>query len=302
MTEHPGKRVFFESYSHYFDRADVVSEYASFEFLQPPEKRILEELRPRLPGARMLDVGVGAGRTTLHFAPLVREYVGIDLSPSMIEACRKRFSGTSWNVTFEIADIRDLGGFDSASFDFVLFSFNGIDTVGGLDDRSAALAEIHRVCRPGGLFCFSSTNLRFALFRASMFASLWRFLLSHPRTAVRHPKRLRRFIAESKRWKRLNPTLHTLAIQGGGLVVEDRSRFEFVEGFYESPRERIRVEKYYIMPRKQAEQLEAVGFRDLRTFGMDGHEVHGNGGGRLIPWWWLYYFSIRDSEPRGEVG
>jgi hypothetical protein len=62
------------------------------------------------------------------------------------------------------------------------------------------------------------------------------------------------------------------------------------------------VEKYYIMPSKQAEQLEAAGFRDVRTFGMDGHEVHGKRGRRLIPWWWLYYLSARNPDSRGEAG
>jgi ubiquinone/menaquinone biosynthesis C-methylase UbiE len=291
-----------ESPADYFGRADVVSEYSSFDFILWPEKAILEELRPKLADARMLDVGVGAGRTTLHFAPLVREYVGIDFSPSMIEACRTRFTGTSWNVAFDVADVRDLIGFDSASFDFVLFSFNGIDTVGGEQDRSSAVAEIARVCRPGGMFCFSSSNLRFAQVRASMFASLWRFLLSHPRTAVRHPRQLRKLRSESRRWKRLNPTLRTLATQGGGLIVEERPRFEFVEEFYTSPRDRIRVKKYYVEPRRQAEQLQAAGFRNLRIFGMDGQEVRARRVGTLSPSWWLYYLSARNPESRGGAG
>lgn len=296
------KKAILESSADYFGRADVVSEYSSFDFILWPEKAILEELRPALADARMLDVGVGAGRTTLHFSPLVREYVGIDFSPSMIEACRKRFAGTSWNVAFEVADVRDLTGFDSASFDFVLFSFNGIDTVGGAEDRSSTLAEIHRVCRPGGTFCFSSSNLRFALARASMFASLWRFFLSHPQTAVRHPRLIRKLMSESRRWKRLNPSLRTLATRGGGLVVEERPRFEFVEEFYTSPRDRIRVEKYYVEPRKQAEQLRAAGFRNLRIFGMDGQEVRERRVGPLSPSWWLYYLSTRNPESRDEAG
>lgn len=296
------KKAVLETPADYFGRADVVSEYASFDFLLWPEKAILEELRPKLADARMLDVGVGAGRTTLHFAPLVREYVGIDFSPSMIEACRTRFAGTSWNVAFDVADVRDLTGFDSASFDFVLFSFNGLDTVGGEHDRSSAVAEIARVCRPGGRFCFSSSNLRFARARASMFASLWRFLLSHPRTAIRHPRRLRKFIAESRRWKRLNPSLRSLATLGGGLIVEERPRFEFVAEFYTSPRDRIRVEKYYVEPRRQAEQLQAAGFGNVRILGMDGQEVRARRVGALSPPLWLYYLSTRNPESRDEAG
>jgi ubiquinone/menaquinone biosynthesis C-methylase UbiE len=289
-----------ETTADYFARSDVVSEYASFEFILWPERTILEELRPKLADARMLDVGVGAGRTTIHFAPLVREYVGVDLSQSMIDECRRRFAGTSWNVSFAVADVRDLRDFDSSSFDFVLFSFNGIDTVGGREDRTAALREIHRVCRPGAVFCFSSSNLHFALSRSSMLASLWMFLLSHPQIVVRHPRQLRKVLAESRRWKRLNPGRGVLATQGEGMIVEDRLRFEFAEEFYESPRDRIRVEKYYIKPRKQVDQLEAAGFGDVRVFRPDGHEVD-EAGGRLARWWWLYYLCTKLAQPRHEA-
>lgn len=37
----------------------------------------------------MLDIAVGAGRTTLHFASLIKSYVGIDYSSGMITECKK---------------------------------------------------------------------------------------------------------------------------------------------------------------------------------------------------------------------
>lgn len=277
-----------ESSYDYFARADVVSEYASFEFLLSPEKTILDELRPMLGRARMLDIGVGAGRTTIHFAPLVREYVGIDVSPTMIDACRKRFSGTSRNTSFEIADVRDLRGFDSASFDFVLFSFNGIDTVGGKADRLRALDEIHRVCRTGAPFCFSSSNMRFAVARSSITASLRMCLHSQHKIGLLQPAQLRKVVAESRRWKRLNPALRALAARGEGIIVEERRRFEYFEKFYSRPRERISVEKYYIEPREQLGQLAAAGFCDARIYLPDGHEV--DEAARIVNRsWWLYY-------------
>ena len=277
----------------YFRRADVVSEYASFDFLLPPERTILEELAARLTDARMLDVGVGAGRTTLHLAPVVREYVAIDISPDMIEACSRRFEGASWNATFEVADARDLGRFESASFDFVLFSFNGIDTVGGHADRRAALSEIHRVCRPGAAFCFSSSNLRFALFRSSTPAWLWSFLRSDPGSALRNPSRLRNVVADSRRWSRLNPGLREMVREGGGVVVEDRLRYEFSTEFYAAPAARIRTEKYYVDPDRQAEQLVGSGFRDVRIFGPDGHRIGAHTLRAGPPSWWLYYLCFK---------
>lgn len=277
----------------YFRRADVVSEYASFDFLLAPERTILEELSPLLSGARMLDVGVGAGRTTLHFAPRVREYVAIDISPDMIEECRKRFDGAPSNATFEVADVRDMGRFEPASFDFVLFSFNGIDTIGGAIDRRAAIGEIHRVCRPGAGFCFSSSNLRFALRRSSAAASLLDFVRLAPAQALRHPGRLRKVVAESRRWRTLNPGLRELAKQDEGMVVEHRPRYEFSTGFYAAPGSRILTEKYYIGPDRQTDQLTSSGFRDVRIFGHDGCRTDARALRKGPPGWWVYYLCVR---------
>src|SRR5262249_12955489 len=155
--------------------------------LQPPEETILRLLLPGLATARMLDLGVGGGRTTLHFAKWVHEYVGADYSPSMITACQKRFSGYPAHISFQVCDARALGLFESASFDFVLFSFNGLDYVGH-DDRLKILQEIRRVGNPGGHFCFSSHNLNWC---AQFFE--WRRMLSlNPTIAARAAKRLLR--------------------------------------------------------------------------------------------------------------
>lgn len=291
-----------ESSFEYFGRDDVVSEYASFDFILWPERSILEELRPKLAGARMLDIGVGAGRTAIHFAPLVRDYVGIDISPRMIAACRRRFAGTPWNSLFTVSDVRDLREFEPGSFDFVLFSFNGIDTVGDREERLAALREMRRVCRPGAHLCFSSSNLSFALDRSSVLASVRKFLLPRVDRAVRHPRQLRRVISSSMRWKRLNPSRRALVREGQGMIVEDRYRFEFAEEFYASPHERIRVEKYYIEPRSQVDQLEAEGFQGVRMFAPDGNEVTGKSGRSLAHCWWLYYLCTKLAEPPGAEG
>jgi SAM-dependent methyltransferase len=101
----------------------------------------------------MLDIGVGGGRTTRHFAPLVHSYIGVDLSERMVRVSRRRFP----RERFEMADVRALPFADS-SFDFVLFSFNGLDYVPP-EDRRRALREIRRVGRAGGWFCFSAHNL-----------------------------------------------------------------------------------------------------------------------------------------------
>ena len=136
----------------------IVAEYARANALQAPEVTILNQLSSRLSSMRMLDIGVGAGRTMLHFAPRVREYWGVDCSPAMIAACALRRPRAD-NVRLAVCDARAMAGFPDNFFDFVLFSYNGIDYVPHRD-RLDIFAEIRRVSAVDGLFCFSSHNLQ----------------------------------------------------------------------------------------------------------------------------------------------
>ncbi|MEM9216927.1 MAG: class I SAM-dependent methyltransferase [Cyanobacteria bacterium P01_F01_bin.150] len=137
----------------------IVSYYARISQLQPAEVAILEHLKPKLATMKMLDMGVGGGRTTLHFAPLVKDYVGIDYSAKMITACQQRFKEFDHPIDLQICDARDMGQFEDNSFDLILFSYNGIDYVSH-EDRIKILEEVKRVGKPGCYFCFSSHNLQ----------------------------------------------------------------------------------------------------------------------------------------------
>jgi ubiquinone/menaquinone biosynthesis C-methylase UbiE len=59
----------------------------------------------------------------------------------------------------DLSDARSMIQFADNSFDFILFSFNGIDCVPH-SDRLQILQEICRVGKPGCHFFFSSHNLQ----------------------------------------------------------------------------------------------------------------------------------------------
>jgi ubiquinone/menaquinone biosynthesis C-methylase UbiE len=139
--------------------AQIVRYYAQLKTLQPAEQTILESLRSQLSTFKMLDIGVGGGRTSQHFAKIVADYTGIDYSAEMISACQKRFATTAQTIRFDLCDARDLSRFPDNSFDFILFSFNGIDYISHRD-RLQVLQEVQRVGKPGGYFCFSTHNLQ----------------------------------------------------------------------------------------------------------------------------------------------
>ena len=141
-----------------YTSAHIVRYYAQLQQLQPAEQTIFEGLRSRLPLMKMLDIGVGGGRTTQHLASRVKSYLGIDYSAEMIAACKHRFTSIAHNMNFDVCDVRDLSQFTNDSFDLILFSFNGIDYVSHCD-RLKILQEVSRIIKPGGYFIFSSHNL-----------------------------------------------------------------------------------------------------------------------------------------------
>ncbi|HEY2134109.1 MAG TPA: class I SAM-dependent methyltransferase [Acetobacteraceae bacterium] len=104
------------------------------------------------PGCAVLDIGIGGGRTTPLLSAINPNYVGVDYISQLVEAARARFP----EADLRQMDARRLA-FGDGAFDAVLFSYNGIDSVNQAD-RIAILAEIFRVLRPGGCFCFSSLN------------------------------------------------------------------------------------------------------------------------------------------------
>lgn len=135
-----------------YRHARIVEEYSAHTSLHEGETRLLR-LVGDVSEARMLDLGVGAGRTTAYFLDRVGSYVGLDYSPELVRACRDRFP----EADLSVGDARDLSRFADDSFDFVLFSFNGIDYVSD-EGRRRVLTEVRRVLAFGGTFMFSTHN------------------------------------------------------------------------------------------------------------------------------------------------
>ena len=142
-----------------YSTSDVVDYYQYLQQLQPAEETLIKLLKNELANMKMLDLGVGGGRTTKHFFPLVKDYIGVDYSAAMIEACKERFSSYYPSIKFMVGDARNLSQFADNSFDLILFSFNGIDYISH-EDRLKVLQEINRVGKSGGYFFFSSHNLQ----------------------------------------------------------------------------------------------------------------------------------------------
>jgi ubiquinone/menaquinone biosynthesis C-methylase UbiE len=112
----------------------------------PHQRRLWREAlsRPTYPDqATVLEVGCGTGVITAMIADLtgVAAAVGVDPSPYFVERARQRAP----SLRFEVADGRSLP-FDDQTFDGVVLA----TTLCHIPAPEQALAEAHRVLRPGG--------------------------------------------------------------------------------------------------------------------------------------------------------
>jgi ubiquinone/menaquinone biosynthesis C-methylase UbiE len=250
-----------------WEAEETVAYYASHTELQPPEATILHLLKPRLKDFRMLDIGVGAGRTTRHFAGSVREYVGIDVAQSMVARCRETFGAGPSHISFDVCDVKDLSRFGPSSFELVLFSFNTLDNLDH-SERMEALAGIRRVCSDNGLFCFSTHNTR----------AIRPLYKRKPRLHVR-PWETARSISDWFRLCAANPGYKALCRDCDSI-----RHTTVIDGAHD-----FRLRMYYVQPEYQLQQLEECHFGNVQAYALstgaklDRHELSGTRDS------WLYY-------------
>jgi predicted TPR repeat methyltransferase len=98
---------------------------------------------------RAVDLGCGTGLAARAFAKEVDAFIGIDLSPRMIERAR----ATGLYAELEVAEmVQGLTGRPDASADLILAA----DAVVYLSDLAPLLREAARVLVPGGLLAFTT--------------------------------------------------------------------------------------------------------------------------------------------------
>jgi len=99
-------------------------------------------------GRRVLDIGCGAGETTLALSAAGAEALGVDISHTLLEVARRRSAGLG-RVAFLAADAQT-HPFEAATFDAAFSRFG----VMFFADPPAAFANIRRSMKPGGRLAF----------------------------------------------------------------------------------------------------------------------------------------------------
>ncbi len=130
-----------------------LAHYARFEGMIAPAGAGLLSAAAFAPGEQVLDIGCGAGATSLQVARLVApggSVTGLDISAALIATCRERAREAGLaNIRFVVGDAAsaDLGG---ALFDRVVSRFG----VMFFDHPYEAFRHLHGFLRPGGRLDF----------------------------------------------------------------------------------------------------------------------------------------------------
>ena len=149
------------TFRRFFDRSVTRNEEASVAAYSLGDSGILSRAAAEVarrfeewgllgPDRATLEIGCGIGRMQAALSPHVGEAHGIDISPNMIAAARRRCAGLP-NVFLAVSSGRDLADFPAERFDLVY----AVDSFPYVHQAGPAIVETHfheaaRVLKPGG--------------------------------------------------------------------------------------------------------------------------------------------------------
>lgn len=148
--------------------------------------RIVLDILRLTGGERVLDIGCGTGALTRKVASKLTsgqaEVVGLDAAPAMIAVARRKAAGLA-RIRFDVGVAETLDYAD-ASFDAAVstFFFHHIDA----ELKRRALAELHRVLKPGGVLAIVDVDIPGNAFgKLCAWAGYWLFQQEEIRENIR---------------------------------------------------------------------------------------------------------------------
>lgn len=241
-----------------YQRADVLNHYETLDFLCKPEQLLLHKLRPFIKDKKILDIGVGGGRTTQALLEISRAYTAIDYSPGFVEIVKKRYP----MAQVHCCDARDLSIFSTDSFDLVLFAFNGLDYMTH-EDRMKALREVSRVLKKEGFFLFSTHNRGYKYFNKLPWQEKIRFNSAYLKSCLYSLYHLPKHLSMKK---------HQQHTPQYAIINDNAHGYSMLT--------------YYIELHEQVRQLKEIGFESVEAYDLQG-QLRDNDNSSS----WLYYLA-----------
>jgi len=113
--------------------------------------KAVQDLKLKISEIKILDLGCGAGRTTIPLHGMGFDVTGLDISKNLIDKLNKK----NPKVKAVVGDAKNLN-FPKETFHIVIFSHNSLDCLETLKERELVLNEINKVLKKDGYLIFSS--------------------------------------------------------------------------------------------------------------------------------------------------
>lgn len=243
-----------------YARPDVLKYYHGVDALFKTERMLFDKLYPKIKDSKILDIGVGGGRTTSYLMDISPDYTGVDYVAEFAEQTAIKYP----EARILWADATDLKEFESDSFDFVLFSYNGLDSISN-QDRHKVLKETHRVLKNGGIFMFSSHNRDYRNFNKLPWQRTFHFDLRYVIFFLHCILHLPNHFKMKK---------HEVYTDDYAIVNDGDHRYSLL--------------LYYISIGKQVEQLLKHGFVDIEAYDGEGRQIEADTSSH-----WIYYLATK---------
>ncbi len=121
------------------------------------DRRALDECFT-VPG-RLIDLGCGAGRHSIHFAQRGFSVTAVDLSRSMLHVVGKKAGEAGVDLLRIQANLCQLQCVPDQCFDYAISMFSTLGMIRGRASRRRAIEEASRILRPGGRIALHVHNL-----------------------------------------------------------------------------------------------------------------------------------------------
>lgn len=240
----------------------IVKVYQKANDLLGPEQAMIDRFKNQWKNWRVLDIGIGTGRTTRYFAPISKEYVGVDYAESMVQASAETYQHLGAQVKIQFGDVRSMPEFETGYFDFVMFSYNGLDSISH-EERLQALAEMKRIGKKGGYLFFSSHNLQYI-------PNMYKIKYNNSPLYLAY------------RFYRLGKLIYHNGLPGKYKNMDYTVIRDDVHQF--------RMKHYYAKPQVIVEQLKGLGLKNIRVFSSKtADEINLDNLASAVQHPWLHY-------------
>ena len=135
----------------YLDSAELAVEYdeyfAGSNLFAYDEQFLAKRLRP---GMRVLDIGCGTGRHIFALSHIGCKFIGLDMSPHMLEEARDKLALAGLSAGLVRADMLRPPFAASVRFDAILLMFSTLGLVFGAKERIAFISRLGGFLEGGG--------------------------------------------------------------------------------------------------------------------------------------------------------